>query len=62
MLDGETLAYAVGEINRYNVRKLVLAGPALKSTPLVGYSRTTEPENSGARGRGDDRYQGRGGG
>jgi transmembrane sensor len=46
-LDGETLAYAVGEINRYNVRKLVLADPSLGSTPLVGYFRTTEPENFG---------------
>lgn len=47
VLDGETLAYAVGEINRYNLRKLVLADPALRSTPLVGYFRTTEPENFG---------------
>lgn len=46
-LDGETLAYAVGEINRYNVRKLVIADPALGAEPLVGYFRTTEPENFG---------------
>ncbi len=39
----------MGEINRYNVRKLVLADPSLGSTPLVGYFRATEPENSGGR-------------
>lgn len=44
-LDGETLSYAVGEINRYNVRKLVVGDPGLGSEPLIGYFRTTEPEN-----------------
>ncbi len=37
----------MGEINRYNVRKLVLADPSPASTPLVGYFRTTQPENFG---------------
>ncbi len=53
-LNGETLAYAVAEINRYNARKLVLVdGPApdgarpLARETLVGYFRTTEPENFG---------------
>jgi len=46
-LDGETLQYAVGEINRYNVRKLVIGDPSLASEPLVGYFHTTEPEEFG---------------
>ncbi len=46
-LDGETLAYAVQEINRYNVRKLVIADPSLGDEQLVGYFSTTEPENFG---------------
>lgn len=46
-LDGETLAFAVGEISRYNVRNLVPADSELGTTPLVGYFRTTEPENLG---------------
>lgn len=46
-LDGETLQYAVGEINRYNVRKLVIGDPALANEPLVGYFHTTEPEDFG---------------
>jgi transmembrane sensor len=44
-LDGETLGYAISEINRYNVRKLVVGDAALGAEPLVGYFRTTEPEN-----------------
>ncbi|MEO7688332.1 MAG: FecR domain-containing protein [Sphingomonas sp.] len=46
-LDGETLQYAVGEINRYNVRKLVIGDPALANESLVGYFHTTEPEDFG---------------
>ncbi|MEO7680183.1 MAG: FecR domain-containing protein [Sphingomonas sp.] len=46
-LDGETLQYAVSEINRYNVRKLVIGDPSLASEPLVGYFHTTEPEDFG---------------
>jgi transmembrane sensor len=46
-LDGESLAYAVEEINRYNSRKLVIDDPALAKEPLVGYFRTNEPENFG---------------
>jgi transmembrane sensor len=44
-LDGETLAYAAEELNRYNVRQLVISDPKLREEPLVGYFRTTEPEN-----------------
>lgn len=44
-LDGETLAEAVAEFNRYNARKLVVDDPALAREPLVGYFRTGEPEN-----------------
>jgi transmembrane sensor len=46
-LDGESLAYAAAEINRYNERKLVIDDPDLAREPLVGYFRTNEPENFG---------------
>ncbi len=46
-LDGETLDFAVAEINRYNRRQLVIADPALGREPLVGYFRTNAPENFG---------------
>jgi transmembrane sensor len=46
-LDGESLSYAVAEINRYNERKLVIDDPDLAREPLVGYFRTNEPENFG---------------
>lgn len=44
-LNGETLGYAVSELNRYNVRQIVILNPGLQGEPLVGYFRTTEPEN-----------------
>lgn len=44
-LDGESLAYAVEEINRYNTVKLVVDSPDLAHEPLVGYFRTNEPAN-----------------
>lgn len=46
-LDGETLAFAVEEINRYNEKKLVIDTPDLGREPLVGYFRTNEPANFG---------------
>lgn len=46
-LNGESLAYAVAELNRYNRRKLVIADDTLGSEPLVGYFRTDQPENFG---------------
>jgi transmembrane sensor len=46
-LDGESLGYAVDEINRYNQRKIVIDDAALAKEPLVGYFRTNEPDNFG---------------
>ncbi len=43
-LDGETLDFAVEEINRYNSKKIVVDSPRLGHEPLVGYFRTNEPE------------------
>jgi len=43
-LDGETLSYAVHEMNRYNKRQIEI-DPALADEQLVGYFRTNEPEN-----------------
>ncbi|WP_222926949.1 FecR family protein [Sphingomonas gilva] len=44
-LDGEPLAYAVAELNRYNRHQLVIVDAALGRRPIVGYFRTSEPEN-----------------
>lgn len=44
-LNGEPLAYAVNEINRYNRVQLVVADPDLAREPLVGYFRVNEPDN-----------------
>lgn len=44
-LDGETLNYAVGEINRYNSRQIVIEDVALGREQLVGYFKVNEPEN-----------------
>lgn len=46
-LNGESLAYAASELNRYNRRKLVIDDPKLAREPLVGYFRTDQPENFG---------------
>ena len=46
-LNGETLGYAVKELNRYNTRKLVIDDPELASESLVGYFRVDQPENFG---------------
>ncbi|MGP7796999.1 FecR family protein [Sphingomonas sp. CLY1604] len=46
-LNGESLAHAVAELNRYNVRKIVVEDQALGRTPLIGYFRTDQPENFG---------------
>jgi transmembrane sensor len=42
-LDGETLAQAAAEFNRYNERRLVI-DPALSDKRLVGWFHTDEPE------------------
>lgn len=44
-LNGESLAYAASELNRYNRRKLVIADRALGHEPIVGYFRTDQPED-----------------
>jgi transmembrane sensor len=44
-LNGETLAYAVSELNRYNKRKIVIGGNGLGTERLVGYFRTDRPED-----------------
>lgn len=46
-LNGESLDYAVSELNRYNKRKLVIEDRELGREPLVGYFRTDQPENFG---------------
>lgn len=46
-LDGESLAYAAAELNRYNSRKIVIDDAALAREPLVGYFRVDQPEAFG---------------
>lgn len=35
----------MAELNRYNRRKLVVEDPVLARTPIVGYFRTTQPDD-----------------
>lgn len=44
VLEGETLAAAVAEFNRYNRQQIVIEDAALNDTALVGRFRTNEPE------------------
>jgi transmembrane sensor len=44
-LDGETLAEAAAEFNRYNERQIVIADAALGQERLVGYFRANDPES-----------------
>jgi transmembrane sensor len=46
-LDGETLADAAGEFNRYNTRKIFI-DPTLSDKRLVGWFHTNEPETFAA--------------
>jgi transmembrane sensor len=46
-LNGESLDYAVSELNRYNTRKIVIDDRKLGREPLVGYFRTDQPESFG---------------
>ncbi|AMG74607.1 FecR family protein [Sphingopyxis granuli] len=46
-LNGESLAFAVNELNRYNVRKLVVADDELGRKSLIGYFKIDQPENFG---------------
>jgi len=45
VLDGDTVAAAAAEFNRYNLRKIVVADPALEARRIVGWFRTNEPES-----------------
>lgn len=45
VLDGDTVADAAAEFNRYNTRKLVVADPGLETRRVVGWFRTNEPES-----------------
>jgi transmembrane sensor len=44
-LDGETLAEAAAEFNRYNDRRIVIDDPALGRERLVGYFRANDPDS-----------------
>lgn len=44
VLDGQTLAEAAAEFNRYNDRKIVVADPRLANERFVGWFRTNDPE------------------
>jgi transmembrane sensor len=44
VLNGQTLAYAAAELNRYNRRKLVIEDDRLGRETLVGYFQTEQPE------------------
>lgn len=44
VFDGETVAAAVAEFNRYNQRKIVLADPAIGERTIVGYFLIDQPE------------------
>ncbi|MEZ0497316.1 FecR domain-containing protein [Sphingomonas sp. IW22] len=46
-LNGESLDYAVAELNRYNAHKIVIDTPALGRESLVGYFRVDQPEGFG---------------
>ncbi|EZP82441.1 Anti-sigma [Novosphingobium resinovorum] len=39
VLNGESLAYAVEELNRYNARKIVIDSPSLRRETVIGYFR-----------------------
>lgn len=43
-LNGETLAYAAAELNRYNRQRLVIDSVNLRHEPMVGYFRVDQPE------------------
>jgi transmembrane sensor len=43
-LDGNRLDFAVGEFNRYNARKLIIADPALAAEEFDGIFRVDDPE------------------
>ena len=44
VLEGMTLAAAVEEFNRYNIRKIKIASPEIAGMSMVGYFRVNQPE------------------
>jgi len=44
VFDGDTVAEAAAEFNRYNVRKIEVADPALGQQKMIGRFRTNEPD------------------
>ncbi|HEV7311311.1 FecR family protein [Sphingopyxis sp.] len=44
VFDGDTVAEAVAEFNRYNVRKIVVTGATLGGQKMIGRFRTNEPD------------------
>ena len=44
VFDGDTVAEAVAEFNRYNVRKIEVTDPALGGRKMIGRFRTNEPD------------------
>ena len=48
VLDGDTVAAAVAEFNRYNSRKIVVVDPDLERRTVIGWFRTNEPESFAA--------------
>jgi len=45
VLDGDTIAAAAAEFNRYNSRKIVVVDPELEGRTVIGWFRTNEPES-----------------
>jgi transmembrane sensor len=58
VLDGDGFGEAAAEFNRYNDRKIVIAGQGLADEKLVGWFRTNEPEELRPRRRSQLRRQG----
>ena len=44
VFDGDTVAEAAAEFNRYNVRKIEVAGATLGGQKMIGRFRTNEPD------------------
>lgn len=45
VFDGDTVAAACAEFNRYNSRKIVVVDPDLEGRTVIGWFRTNEPES-----------------
>ena len=44
ILDGQPLVEAIAEMNRYNVRQVVLADQDIANEPIIGFFQTNDPE------------------